>query len=1062
MLIFLSSQILILLSLYGVVIPVAIRHVVPRMKSIPYLDEIGLQLRKESAIFHFKGEIYPIGNFPRPKINIKTEKNTLKVYHGTDFFLDIPVPVIDIHFQPGRFAIEIMTEVRFVDPIVIDTLIVQLQNGTNFNVSVAGHIGLAIFGLPTFSSTFIERIILHSNVDLTGILNSIGNGTFVPPKVDLQDPTNTDGKPMLPKMDIPKLKSVAIYLQENEIGLDVGYEWNNTVITTEIKDVKMNLTLNQKVIGGVFLRNLNLSETILQQNTQLGIYYSPTEDSLSAIQNAFSQLMHDFSLDIGIAGPIIMTTNEPVSWLKNATNSLDLNIHLDFLSLIQNSEFKIRQLLAKSFDSAPQRDATNSGFTPAMITIQTIEKSIKIKINSKVPSFMGSFNPKQLHQIKFTVKYIQEFCQLSLNKFKVSDNELEFESAIDFKDSSDSLAQLLNLALGLSNRQDPLVLQFKFPAFRNITSINLDIANMSGKFKEASAILIDILFGVIKAPTFDFSSDSGSEQNSKKKLLKFHLIQENSLMHIDLAIELDLHLPVDFFLGYLTNTLKLNYTKLLKIELINLKYSKSILSLTLNILPYDNSNLKNLIERIIKEFTTGGIKEYFENTKDMLSLSNLRFGESKSVSTNLLSDINLSIPVSLIANVLSKIKTPKTNIKFKLPPLENFYHILTPTWLTFHVKSSIYFVFSSLFRNPILDDFKIKLQNITIKLDTLELHLISFEISDVLTITNEIKIGGDNLSPLLNLANNNIDVHFSLKMGQTSIFDNLNIKLPFKLQEKLQKLPKPQLPQISILDIYHVLRIVNFEKLNLFNPFANFRFKHFTLLQSNLLISTTLDINLKINIPISIYISKVALSSTLQRIPFITLEIDKIQFDPNISAIKLQTGLSFSDCNPCQINQDWDKMLNHSTDIFIGLTGLTIGDIHAFESLTLTLPTIKNSSGNKSSINDVRKIVLNDKNSMSFHFQFSNPLSSYISVHFQKISLVFGMNNEELLKFSLNEFTMNANSTVIDTRISFSGSKILPQTIALSKQNKWTPYFTNLTLDTVRSLQKIKLPQNSQ
>ena len=1036
-----SAVITSLLGGYGVLAPMLTRDVAGRGDLFAYLDQISLKLNPNNVDVEFHGEVFVGYAGSKIPATLTLHQTTWYVYCGS-------YPVFSVELQPIRASttkrahVDVITQLQILNTSAMNQFMYDSFHGNNSNLMLQSHLGVSIFGIPTLQKVFCERIMIPENSNLRNIIQTIFDGTFVMPEFP-EDPTQQESpKPMIPPLKIPTLEGLTVYTSENEIGLDVQFQWENNFVTTKISDLRLNITVFDVIVGGVFLKNLNLYEGTVKSNVQLGVYYFSDDTAMAGIQNTVTKFFQDFAVDGGVSGPLLLTADEPITWLRDITEALNVTVHLDFASLLSRAIAHMPALPKTSMDTTQMRP---------VLSIKTVKDSLLVHLKVNLPKVLSQLSQDpQISGLEMKLHYIHDLLNLKLDYFQIKGTALELKHSINFENRPEDLHALVTKVLGQSTDENTFDVIFLSPRARKPFTLHIDIAAMMGRIKQIFQIIIQNSGSGFQIPKFKLP-----ELNFK--IIKLHINQQKEFLNVDFDCSFGLAIPVEFIIGYFKTVIQLNekdaYTAVVK----RLSFSNSKFSISLQIEVHNNPAAGVIIQHILDN-------QPLTEMTDSFSIAGFQVGESKSTATTLFDQIGLTIPIALVVQIAQMIKLPPMGEVIKMPPASLFYHLITPTEIQTRVENTIQFNMVSLFDNPFVADLYIHFEQTIITLNTIQLRVNSIEISDNLNTNVEITFFKGDLNTMINkLIEGQLDVTVSLQLSKSVLLQKLHIVA------KIPKMP----PTANILP--YVMNLVDFSQLNLTNPISNITPRSVAIRQYNSTITTVIDATFDLNVPISLFVSKFRATIRLSKSAFLQVTTNTIQLNGKTqNNFQFQADLLFIPCEKCHFNPIVQKLLNHQLSAVLGIQDLHLGNINALQPLvvdiplSLTIPPLPPmppiSPEYKQMVMDALKSIsiksvstaAND-NSISFSAAISNPLP-FLSIHFQNDVFNIGLHKSNMIAVRCNTLDINSTGIALDSLLTFDSqyAQVLADQInLLSSGNSSTFHFGNMQIDAITVFREI-------
>ena len=959
MLLFLSAFVLILLSGYGVFAPMMIRDIIGNGDMYVYPDVVSLELKSNVTDVYFKGEFF----ITRNNIDAQIHETFYRIYYKNRPALGLTLSNMDTYTNK-RSDLDFHTQLVVFDAKLINELIYDALHGINADVIMQGYMGVSVFHVPTYNKVFVERYLLPANTNIQTQLQQLVDGTFPHGSVD---PTLKQyPKPVIPVLETPTIHSITLYRASNEIGLNVHFEWVNHFISIFVKEFKLPLMLNNVTIGGIYLQDLNMytSKTV-NERVKFGLFLETGPLVKNAVEQTFTTLIQNLTMDIGINGPLSVISKETVTWLKEGTQALKVNIHLDFPSLFKR--------LPISLPMVPKA-MLNINEMHLFLVLKTIHKSVDISLSLELPnSFPKLPEIKSLIGFGLTINYIKDLINIKLGKLHVLSNKVKLSTNIEFYNQPAAMHSLIQQFIGNTNTND----EFHFHNLNFYPSC-------------PTCQTFDKLDLHVKPPTINFNqylkfgSSILSDTNLGLKLTKLSINQVDHTFQISVDFELGISLPVDVFIGYLSAKLQLNnknaLTVTIKDLILNNKSKSHHLSLELQI--HDNPSYSTVIQQILNKV----------ELKDTLTLSSIKLGQSPTDYSTLFDQIDISVLISKL-------------LKIKLPPLPkldlDLHHVLTPTNIGVAIDNVIELSLSSLFKSPLPFPIYLHLEPISIIINSIHINLKSITLSNKLDLGLQISFTNGDLTPFLNdiIHNNQFKGDVSLTLNKIKLLSNVHVDM-----------------QLPALDTSKMTELVDTSQLHLSDPFSNLNPNAISVNHHESTINTHIDLNINIHVPLALYISKLQVMLRLNKNPFLQITTNTIKITPNNNHIKLNIDLLFINCPNCDINTVLSDLLNnHLINLIIGIQHLKLGNIHQLSSLVIDIPINKPApslSIPKSPSIDPKSIKIHDlmiianDHLIQITTSISNPISFPVDIHLQHIQFNLLLNNNQFIHVVIDQLNI--------------------------------------------------------
>ena len=428
LLIFLSASILFLLSGYGVIFPVVVRDVFGQGQLYSYVDQLGIGLKSNAIDLDISGEAFIGYNGNNVYLQLTIHATTFYVYAG-DY------PIFSLGITPmettttARTNFSLHTALQVLNTTQINRLIHEAVLGKNPNVVIQSHMGISVFGVNTLQQTFVEKSLLPANKNISAIAQQIVDGTYTGAPRPVDPTQKNSPKTVFPKLQLPDIQKMALYNATNEFGIDIQYQWQNNFVTLLIKESHIPISLNNQTIGNFVLRNLNLYQGNVNGNVRLGFQFNNLTETNLAISTAIYKLINTLSINVGVAGPFLVTGLEPMTWLENSTKSLFLSVHLDIPTLVQ----KLPLL--------------NTKFA---VAIKSVQQTLVFQMRFPIPNSIGNImanttNALQSVNVGITFSYIKELIEMNISNFGIVNNVVQMEASLKFFNEPLLFSQLISV-----------------------------------------------------------------------------------------------------------------------------------------------------------------------------------------------------------------------------------------------------------------------------------------------------------------------------------------------------------------------------------------------------------------------------------------------------------------------------------------------------------------------------------------------------------------------------------------------------------------------------------------
>eukprot|EP00835_Amoeboradix_gromovi_P004921 NODE_419_length_8955_cov_0.206527.p1 type:complete len:2069 gc:universal NODE_419_length_8955_cov_0.206527:6824-618(-) len=959
MLLLLSAIVLVLLSGYGVLAPMIIRDVIGNGDIYVYPDKVDIQLKSNSTDIHFKGEFF----ITRNNIDAYIHKTFYRIYYRNKPILGITLSDMQT-FVSKRTDLNFRTQLVIFNPVLINEMILDAQNGNNSDVIMQGYMGVSVFNVPAYQNVFVERYLLIQNTNIQTQLQQLVDGTFESSSID---PTLQEyPKPVFPPLNAPTIHSITLYRKSNKIGLKLHFEWFQEFIAIYMKEFRLNINLGHTVIGGIFVENLKLYNGNVDEEILFGLFFNSGNQVQQAFQHAFTTLLQDLTVNIGVSGPITIRSNESIDWLYNSTRSLDINLHLDLPSIVNRLPISLPRV-PKSLLNVDQMHL--------FIKLKTVGKSLHILLDLKLPKSFPSL-PKisTLLGVQLSIKYIHDLIQIQLDKFSIISNNVQLSTVIHMYNQPADLHDLFNRFNGNVVNKNKLYLhKFQFlPDCPDCSVFNkLDLAidppiiNTSQYIKFATNVL--------------------SNSDLSFKLKRLSIRQLKNTFTVNAAVKLNMKLPVDIFIGYLSAKIQLNDWDAISIVFNNLRVDSKFVKIEVSIVVYDNPSYSSIINNILNS----------NPISDNISLSSVLIGESSSEYTELFDKLNIKLPLSVLLKSL-----PLNGFDL------NISHIFTPTSVNINIRDVFHLVLISNVNIPFDCEFYVQIDPIHLIINNIDIYLDKITLSDSVKLDVKIKFkDSSSISELISsLLEHNFDAHVSLSIGTVGLLKNAHLMF--------------RIPSFSV-DLADVFDLSNFVN----NPISINSIRNIDLIQHGSTISVHISANVFLNVPVTLFVSKLSTSLRINGVKVVSIDVDTISISPGSNNLDVKCLLLFHECPNCGLKAISDIRS-------IGIQDLILGSITQLYTVVVDLdsPNISNfpripvpnvAIPKISSFYPIHKLHLSSVDStINLQLRINNPFR-FLTIHAQSINLDAVLNNNQFVNINLKSLIVD-DFVYVDVSTTFS------------------------------------------